>query len=363
VPTGSGDRTFDYVQVLCLWVLAALAALAWTWVDRRPDRRRDRRLREGLRIYLRYALALMLLSYGMSKAMKVEFPFPAIDRLQERIGDSSPLALYSVFMGYSTPYTFFIGASALLAGLLLFFRRTTTLGALLALGVLGDEWMLAFCYDVPTKLFSSHLLAMALFLLAPDASRLADGLLFDRPTQPASLAPPFTGRRTRIARPALKALVVGYALVATTKRNLDLLRERRLAPRPPLYGVYDVERFLRNQAPPPFGDLTRWRRLVVSSPRELTVSLVNGSRRSFSTEYARQSVTLLSAEPGGSRARRAQRVRQGTLVYSRPDPDHLVLQGTLAGDSLTLALRRINESKYLLVTRGLHVIDDSPINQ
>jgi hypothetical protein len=228
VPTGSGDRTFDYVQVLCMLVLAALAALVWLLVDRRPDRR-QRLLREGLRIYLRYAAALLLLSYGMSKVIKVEFPFPGIERLEERIGDSSPLTLYSVFMGYSTPYTFFIGSSAVLAGMLLFFRRTTTLGALLSLAVIVNEGMLAFCYDVPTKLLSTHLLLMTLFLLAPEARRLVDGILLDRPTRPANLAPPFTGpffdRRFRLA---LKTLIVGYALFSTAKQNLDLERERRL---------------------------------------------------------------------------------------------------------------------------------------
>ncbi len=35
VPNGSGDRTFDYVQVLCMAALAALAVLGWTALDRR----------------------------------------------------------------------------------------------------------------------------------------------------------------------------------------------------------------------------------------------------------------------------------------------------------------------------------------
>jgi uncharacterized membrane protein YphA (DoxX/SURF4 family) len=235
--TGSGDRTFDYVQVLSMLVLAALAALVWTALDRRREGRseeRDRQLREALRIFVRYTLALTLLAYGMSNVFKVPFPFPAAERLQERIGDSSPLALFRVFMGYSATYTFSIGASEILAGLLLLFRRTTTLGALVTLGVLVNEVTLAFCYDVPAKLLSSHLLLMTLFLLAPEARRLVDAIVLDRPTRPArpeGVAPPFSGR-FRTARLALKALVVGYALLATTERNLELARELRR--RPPL---------------------------------------------------------------------------------------------------------------------------------
>jgi hypothetical protein len=354
-PGGGGDRTADYLQVVWTWVVAALAALAWTWLDRhRRHSSRDGALDEIFRLNLRYALLFLLLAYGMSKVIPVEFPFPSIARLQERIGDSSPFTLYSVFMGYSAPYTFFTGAAAVVAGLLLLSRRTTTLGALLVLGVLGNEAMLAFSYDVPTKLLSLHGLGMALLLLAPDLRRLADGLLFDRPTRPADLGPPidgaFASKRGRLGRWGLQAVVVLYALWATTQPNLDLLRERRLASQPPLYGAYEVEQFLRNgQTVPDFRDLTRWQRLIVTSPKELTVSLVNGSRRSFSTAYAGQSVVL--SPP------------QGALTYARPDPEHLLLQGTLGGDALRLTLRRIDGSQYLLVSRKLHVIDDEPLNQ
>jgi hypothetical protein len=315
---------------------------------------RDPRVLPFVRIGLRYGLAFLLLSYGMSRVMPIEFPFPSIARLQERIGDSSPFTLYSVFMGYSAPYTFFTGASAIVASLLLCFRRTTTLGALLVLGVMGNEAMVAFCYDAPTKLLSASALLLALVLLAPDLRRLADGLLFGRPTRPANLAPPFAAGRGRLVRRGLKAAILVSAVLATAKANLDVLRAREQVPRPPLYGAYDVEQFLRNgQARPDIRDRARWRRLIVTSPRELTVCRVDGSRQSFATEYAGQSVALSAAG----------NVREGTLTYSRPDPDHLLVQGTLAGDSLDLALRKIDEAKYLLVSRKLHVIDDDPLNQ
>jgi len=63
------------------------------------------------------------------------------------------------FMGASTPYNVFTGASEMLAGVLLFFPTTTLLGALLAMAVMTQVVALNFCYDVPVKLFSTHLLA------------------------------------------------------------------------------------------------------------------------------------------------------------------------------------------------------------
>jgi uncharacterized membrane protein YphA (DoxX/SURF4 family) len=359
-PNGSGDRTFDYLQVLCIAALAALAALAWTALDRR--RRQPRALSEGLRIYLRFTLAWVLLSQGIGKLTGATFPFPAIDRLQERLGDSSPLTLFSTFMGYSPLYAGFVGAGEALGGLLLLFRRTTTLGALLAVAAAAHAAALDFSYDVPEKLLSLHLLAMAAWLLAPDARRLADGLLLERPTRPPDLAPPWSGRAgrwTALGRLTLKTLLVSYALVAIAWHDLDRRRELMRAPRPPLYGVWEVEELVRNgRAEPRWnGDPARWRRLIVRSPESLAVHLASGARQSFVTAYGQQQVTLSSAASAG------QPTQRGTLGTSRPDADHLVLQGTMSGEALTVKLRRIDESRVLLLTRGFHLITDVASNR
>jgi hypothetical protein len=49
--------------------------------------------------------------------------------------------------------------------------------------VLANIVALTFCYDVPVKLYSSHLLLMAVFLVAPDLRRLLN-LVWNRPTAP-----------------------------------------------------------------------------------------------------------------------------------------------------------------------------------
>jgi hypothetical protein len=46
--------------------------------------------------------------------------------------------------------------------------------------------MFNFSYDIPVKLFSLNLLAMALFLAAPEVRTLADLLVPNRPTLPAN---------------------------------------------------------------------------------------------------------------------------------------------------------------------------------
>lgn len=52
---GSGDTTYDYMKVLCFFLVALLAGLAWTILDRKG--RNDARLYDWLRVYVRFSLA------------------------------------------------------------------------------------------------------------------------------------------------------------------------------------------------------------------------------------------------------------------------------------------------------------------
>jgi hypothetical protein len=398
VANGSGDRTFDYVQVVCMAAAAVLAALAWTIADRR--RRQYRLLAEGLRIYLRYALAAVLLAQGLRTVLQLELPFPSLDRLSERIGDSSPLALYSTFMGTSRLYAAVTGGAAAAAGILLWFRRTMALGVLLSLGVIANEVMLSFSYDVPRKLASLHMLLMAAIVLAPQARRLVDGLLLGRPTQPADLAPPLAGRRAGVARLAVKTLVIGYVAAATTLAAAAEARRLRLAPRPPIYGIYEVEDFSRNGRDVALGlaEPSRWRQLIVESPATLEVRFLDGSRRSFRSEYGPRGIALRALDAAGTTATTgttaatgttattgtaatiatiatiakaaaiamaataAKPGELGTMAWSRPAPDRLLLRGTFAGAALSVALRRIDDG-FLLVARPFRLVIDEPINR
>ncbi len=165
---GSGDTTLDYIHVLCMAVVAAIATAVWSILDRK--RTEYRRLHAWLRVLVRYALAFTLFSYGFAKVFPLQFQPPGLNRLMEPFHDFSPMGVLWTFMGASMAYTIFAGASEVLGGALLLFRRTTLLGALVSAAVMLNVVMLNYCYDVPVKLYSTHLLLMAVFLTAPDLS-------------------------------------------------------------------------------------------------------------------------------------------------------------------------------------------------
>ncbi len=209
---GSGDTTFSHVQVLVCFVLASVVAGLWSLADwRKTD---HAWLRDLLRSYLRYVLAITMLGYGLAKLGLLfnQFPAPDAGRLGRSLGESSPMGLLWTFMGASRGYTFFAGAGETVAALLLIWRRTTLLGAMVAFGVMLNVMVLNFCYDVPVKLYSFHLVVMALFICLPDCPRLANLLFWHRAVGPVSLLPPYTGRVTIWIQRSIKAFLIVVAI-------------------------------------------------------------------------------------------------------------------------------------------------------
>ena len=145
--TGSGDTTLAYIQNLLFVVSALVIALAWSVLDRkRPN---YATLHAWLRLMVRYTVAFTLFSYGLGKVFPLQFRTPNLLRLLEPYGDFSPMGALWWFMGASTAYIIFSGVCEVLGGLLLVFRRTATLGALVSFAVLLNVMVLNYCYDVP----------------------------------------------------------------------------------------------------------------------------------------------------------------------------------------------------------------------
>lgn len=239
--TGSGDTTPEFVQTLLCFVVAAIATLVWSILDRR--RANYRTLHDWLRLFVRYTLAFQLLSYGFIKIFPLQFQPPGFDKLIRPYGEFSPMNVLWYFMGSSMPYTIFSGCAEVTGGLLLVLRRTATLGALVSFAVMVNVAALNYCYDVPVKLFSTHLALMAAFLAAPELRRLLDLFVFNRAAAPTSLTGPhFQRRSVRIAVTVCWALLVGLVLVENISGGWQGCQATYVTPqRPPLYGLYEVE--------------------------------------------------------------------------------------------------------------------------
>jgi hypothetical protein len=299
-----------------------------------------------------------MIAYGAYKVIKSQFPYPSLTQLAVPYGDSSPMGLLWRFMGYSPAYNLFTGLGELVGGVLLFFRRTTIAGALLLVIVLSNVVLLNYAYDVPVKLYSSNLLAMALFLLAPDVRRLFDFLFRNRAVPAAPARRLFRAKLLNLAADGLKLALLAFALYTTLSQSLQAHRGRELAARPSLYGTWETEEFLRNGVALPalLSDSVRWRAAIVDRGGIFAVRSMSDAVQVWrlAEDTAARTITLTAPQDS---------TRRWVLAFERPDPERLVLSGSLAADTVRVTLRYRDPSGALLASRGYRWINERPFNR
>jgi hypothetical protein len=353
---GSGDRTYDYVRVLCLLAMAAVATAIWTLIDRTG--RRDERLVEWLRLYVRVVLATTMLGYGFAKIFQGQFAPPGPWQLAKTYGESSPATLLWTFMGYSRPYTIFAGLMEAIPGALLFFRRTSAVGALLLLAVLGNVVLLNLCYDVPVKLYSSHLWLMSLFLAAPALSRLVSALILNRAVSPAPAVWLFRSRRASIAATVLFTVLVGALAFERIYPTWKVHVQRTSQPAVDLKfeGAFHVAQMMVDgvELPARRGDARRWNRFWIGR-QSIQLSWSDGRNVIYRSDKPIEGPSTLElrlwTDPEGT--------RRGRLELRREE-NALVVQGELEGVKVRATLSGTDGGSSLLMTRGFHWINEVP---
>jgi len=360
VPTGSGDTLRSYVQNFVVLSLAVLGTIVWSILDRR--RREYSRAFVWLTAFVRFTLAITMFGYGFAKIIPTQMPAPGPDRWIEPLGEVSPMGLLWTFMGYSYVYQVFTGLGETIGGLLLCFRRTTTAGALLLIAVLSNVVLLNYTFDVPVKLYSTNLLLMAVFLLVPDIKRVAQVLV----PAPRELEPMFTNRLARRIVIGLVCLQLGIAVAGNVARSVTFYGQSSpTGPMPALFGVYDVVEFRRNgvAVPPLSTDPTRWSRVAFARLNRVAVRSTPDSVIRFTSKLddANKTVSFTGRLDSTLRWTFAIEKSQSVLVPSRDD--RIVVRGRIGADSVEATLQRVDETRFLLVGRGYHWIQEQPFNR
>lgn len=335
----NGDVGEEYGRLLLSVVIAVVAAVVWTVADRR--RPRGRWVSEATTTLLRYSIALGLASYAIAKLLPQQFPPLSLLSLEQPLGQLTPMALLWSFMQYSRPYAFFGGVMEIVAVVLLCFRRTTTLGALVCLAVMTNVALLNFTYGVPVKLYATMIVISAAVLVLYDTRRLFAVFVKNETAPPVRSAPLFD-RIPNSLRWTIKVALVGSVIVSSV-----IPMKATLAPKMAsvLDGAWLVGSFARDgQSLESTADPARWRRVVVDGGRVLirleTDALV-GCRGTPSA--AADAVTL-----------ECSRGRKGELHFARTG-DTLRLDGTFDGARVTASARRVD---YALLKSQFRLISD-----
>lgn len=353
LPNGSGDTTFNYLQILLFSAIAAVGTVVWSVLD--PNRSHYEKLLSWLSIYLRYYLAIVMLGYGFVKIVQLQFPFPGITRLMQTYGDSTPMGLLWTFMGYSKAYNIFAGLGEIIGGLLLFFRRTKMLGSLVVMAVMSNVVVLNFAYDVPVKLFSMHLFVIAVFLIVPDLKRLANFFILNVPVSAQKIEPIYNVK-TKVAYYVLKSILITAVIVLHIVQVSKPDDRGRATLKPILNGIYEVSTFIvmDDTIPPLPNDTKRWKKMIIDRPAMANIQYMDGGTVmwKFEADTANHSINIASLNSTNP-----------VFFNYQLEGSTLTLKGNLYGGPSVIVLRRRSIDDFVLVNTGFHWIHEYPNNR
>src|SRR5216684_2659981 len=357
INSGSADTMFGWVMTFCLLVIATAATVVWSLLDR--SRENYAGLHKWFRLFVRFALAGQMITYGTVKVIPIMQHYPSLTRLLQPVGTLSPMGMLWTSMGSAPAYEIFTGFAEVAGGLLLIVPRTATLGALICLADMIEVFMLNMAYDVPLKVFTFHLLLLSCFLLAPDVPRLVRFLLLRRTTSLSTEEQLF--RSVRANRIALAAQIIfGLWLVGVYCHFSWVIWNTQGGgrPLPPLYGIWEVKQMSIDEQlrPPLLTDSARWRRAIFDYPNRMAFQRIDESFVPYGASVNLPERTLALTKSGDKNWR-------ASFTFRQPAGDQLVLDGRMDDHQVHMELQWVDRNSFVLVSRGFHWIQEAPLGR
>lgn len=354
--TGSGDTAINWIGIGLLFVYAVIGALLWSLFDRRAE---YRAASQWLRFVLRLTLVIAMTNYGFSKLFPMQMPPPSLAVLNEPVGNLSPMTLLWTFLGVNPGYEIAAGAAEIAAALLLFFRRTALVGAILTCFVMSNVLLFDLFFDVPVKIYASHLVVFSIAIIAPDLLALWDFFWRHKPASLNSLwAPAPQHRASRIAIRIVEMALAVMVLSSVPGRYESFAQQLAHARNPyELTGQWHVDAAIDGQ--------NVFKPVLTGNGLPMTDLFMEPNGR----------LTLRDSSGILWRAGAGVQTKSGTFVlyresddpivysFSQPDPAHLVLTPAdrVSG---TLRLTRVPlPTHYPLLERGFHLVNEWPLER
>lgn len=356
---GSGDTSWGWAQLWLLLSLGATGSIVWSTIDRkRPN---YIHLNYWLCLFARYYIALFAFVYGILKIFAMQMYFPSVHQLATPLGDLLPMRFSWLFIGYSTKYQVFSGVMETIAGLLLLYRRTATLGILFATAVFINVMMLNLSYDIPVKIFSMELTLTCLFLLANEANRIICFFVLNKPAPVCSLYQfKYTKLWMRITRIVLKIAFIIIAVVLQFVNNYQYYQSAHQPPKkqPVKNGVYEVAVYAVNNHPIPLAlsDTLRWQDCIFEDGTGSIKTADSAFRHRYQRAYFYYSADSIK-HTIGFKSYEQDSTYILNMRYDVPDTNTIRLWGLQRNDSLYVELKRTNRH-FQLAEKQFHWLSE-----
>lgn len=269
-----------YADWLIILAFALVAGGIWTAVERRTSKLNYDSLYYWVRVIVRYRAGIGIIGFGYTKLFPTQMPYPSLGLLNTNFGDLTAQKVYWLSVGIVPWYQVFAGVVELLAGALLFYRKTTTLGAVLLLAALGDITYVNFAYDGGVHVYASYFVLFAVFLLWYDGVPVYNLFIRERFTVPPVYYPQLSQAWLRFTRIGLKVATVGIFLVYLFYAeyynfNYDPYKQPAMKGVSVLRGNYRVTEFKVNNQPIAYSplDSVRWKDVTFEKWTTLTYNV------------------------------------------------------------------------------------------
>jgi hypothetical protein len=273
-----GSPLNGYANWIITFFISVAAGLIWTLIDsrRKPVPQNYNLLYYWLRAIVRYRAAIGIIGFGFTKLLPVQMPYPSVGLLNTDFGDFTAQKIYWMSIGIVPWYQVFAGVVEITAGVLLFFRKTTLLGAVLLFGALGDIVYVNFAYDGGVHVYSSYFVLLSGFLVVHYLPQLYRLLILEKTSLLVNYYPAFS-QPWQVARIGIKVATIGIFLVLLFHLQYvnflyDPYKQPSTKGLSQLRGYYNVTEFKLNGEEIPYSplDTVRWQEATFEKWTSLT---------------------------------------------------------------------------------------------
>ncbi|SEM85221.1 hypothetical protein SAMN05192574_1011008 [Mucilaginibacter gossypiicola] len=372
------------------WLITLLVCLiiggGWAFIEKQinNDRNaltqndRDDRLYNWFFILVRYQIALRMSWFAIAKVFPVQMPFPTLSQLNTSLGDFAPGKLYWLTTGVSPFFEVFAGVFELIATVLILFRRTATLGALMMIAILLSIWFVNIGYDAGVELASLHLLFLSAALLVKDADQFYNILIRHRQAVISYIQPSeLTKQWKRAGRIVLKAAFIFLFLFYRGYHYEQLYAAGKTFKLPlddgikSFTGFYNVTEFRLNNKVLPYApdDTVRWQNMAFEKFNTISIGTakpfkLRTDNKIRTTEYYGNIGRLYYGYEADTvkhiltLKNRADTTDALNLNYTAPSAGKFILKGlSPQKDSLYIVLNKVEKQYPLAIKRNANITD------